>query len=231
MKLSKIKRDSLIFLTILIINSGIAPSLTILILSNRIENSSRIRTSQAGDNFTVSAFLPKLIWIEAQLNLNITSNETGQIFCVFFETSGQLSFNTVNRTVDLIGGNASQGVIIKSKPDFFTFPGVYQFTLNITGQYIYSESFEVIFAMGYSLLILFLIIFIVSLIIIITRKSKVEEKKAASVTSTVSVGDAPAGKIKCPECHKAIEEGLTFCPDCGARIPEFLRYNPNTSGI
>jgi len=212
-------------------SAGIAPSLTFLSLSNRIEDNSKIKTSQAGDNFTVRAFLPKLIWIEAQLNLNITSNETGQITCVFFETSNQGSFNPVNRTVDLLGGNASQMVIIKSKPGFFTFPGVYQFTLNITGQYMYSENFEIIFAMGYSLMILFLIVFIVSLIIIIKRRSKVEEKETVGASSTVSVEDAPLGKIKCPECHKTINEGLTFCPDCGARIPEFLRYNPNTSGI
>jgi len=28
----------------------------------------------------------------------------------------------------------------------------------------------------------------------------------------------PSGKIKCPDCEKIIEEGLTFCPECGKRF-------------
>ncbi|MBD3342189.1 MAG: hypothetical protein GF353_24015 [Candidatus Lokiarchaeota archaeon] len=43
------------------------------------------------------------------------------------------------------------------------------------------------------------------------------------------ISEIPSGKIKCPDCNKLIDEGLTFCPECGNRIPEFLRFNPNST--
>lgn len=199
------------------------------------EGNLEIRPSQLGDNFTINSFFPKILWIEGQLILNISSNQTGQIYCQFSEVTGRAGFSNVNLSVDLIGNNISQTIKIISRPNILTLPGMYQFVLNITGLHTFSESFEAILIMGYGLLIITSIIIIVSLIIVLTRpgKTKEEELKLATPSEhgSLSVSTAPAGKIKCPECHKTIDEGLTFCPECGARIPEFLRYNPTSSGI
>lgn len=51
-----------------------------------------------------------------------------------------------------------------------------------------------------------------------------DKKKQKSKKSKV-----PSGKIKCPDCEKVIEEGLTFCPDCGNRIPPWAKFNQDSS--
>ena len=52
-----------------------------------------------------------------------------------------------------------------------------------------------------------------------TNKKKKKSKKSK----------VPRGKIKCPDCEKVIEEGLTFCPDCGNRIPPWAKFNQDSS--
>jgi len=51
-----------------------------------------------------------------------------------------------------------------------------------------------------------------------------DKKKKKSKKSKV-----PSGKIKCPDCEKVIEEGLTFCPECGNRIPPWAKFNQDSS--
>jgi len=238
MKISGIKPKSLMLLLFFLIPFISNVYITIENNNSTIfykrEDNLDIRPSQLGDNFTINSFFPKILWIEGQLKLNISSNQTGQIYCHFSESTGKAGFNSVNISVDLIGNNISQTVEIISRPSILTLPGMYQFILNITGLHNFSESFEVILILGYGLLIITSIVIIVSLIIVLTRRKTTEEEMKLATFSkpgSMSIGTAPAGKIKCPECHKAIDEGLTFCPDCGARIPEFLRYNPTSSGI
>ena len=51
-----------------------------------------------------------------------------------------------------------------------------------------------------------------------------DKKKKKSKKSKI-----PSGKIKCPDCEKVIEEGLTFCPECGNRIPPWAKFNQDSS--
>ncbi|MFX0059238.1 MAG: zinc ribbon domain-containing protein [Candidatus Hodarchaeota archaeon] len=188
-----------------------------------------INISQVDGNFSIESFFPKLIWLEGQLRLNISSNQTGQIYCSLNELSGNAGFSNVNETINLIGNNVSQTFVLRTKPSFLTFPGIYRFDLNITGLYTYNESFEIVLAMGYSLLTIISIAFTIGLIMIIYKhKSATKLKSTSKVIEAGTLGTSSgiSGKIKCPECNKIIDEGLTFCPECGARIPEFLRYNP-----
>jgi hypothetical protein len=193
-------------------------------------NNDLIELNQAGSNFSIETFFPKLIWLEGQLRLNISSNQTGQIYCSLIELSGNSFFSNVNQTLNLTGNNISQIFILKTNANFFTFPGTYQFELNITGLHTYNESFEVTLAIGYSLLTIIIISFTFGLIfILIKHRTKYKKKPTSGVTEIPELqvsGTGISGKIKCPECSKTIDEGLTFCPECGARIPEFLRYNP-----
>ena len=81
-------------------------------------------------------------------------------------------------------------------------------------------------------IILLLIITIFGIGIIIISKKQIGDKNKSSVTSLVDeteteVVQIPSNKIKCPECKKEIDRGLTCCPDYGVSIPKFLRYHPS----
>ena len=192
--------------------------------TKNFDNLHEIKSSQSGTNQTVSTFLPKLIWWEGNLRLEIVSNQTGQIQCFLREISGN-SFITLNKMINISVINQTQVFFLKIYPHLTTFPGVYIFRLNLIGFITYYEEFEVIFGLGF---IPFVSIFgasLVSIIYILIKKPKKYEKPQDS-SSVVDSSDFLIGKIKCPNCHKTIREGLTFCPECGDRIPEFLRYNP-----
>lgn len=193
--------------------------------------SSELKTSQAL-NFTVTSNLHKLIWIEGQLNLILTANETGLITCEFKDSNNGNYFTQVNKIVNLTGSNEAQAIRLKFYPHLTTLPGKYNITLNITGFYNYTENFDLILGMGYIILISVLTIFGIGLIIIFVKKKDLKTVKPISVSTEESIvselEEVPIRKIQCPECKKLIDEGLAFCPECGSRIPEFLRFNPNS---
>lgn len=187
-----------------------------------------IALSQGGINTTISTFFPKLIWMEGNLQLEITPNQTGQVLCDFREIS-ESAFTSYNSLIDIVNVNHTQVFIIKVSPYITTLPGVYMFRLNLTGMVVYYEEFEVIFAIGFLPLILIFGVGLISIISILIRKNKGTEKVQEEIQIT-DVSSPLIGKIKCPSCRKQIQEGLTFCPECGDRIPEFLRYNPVSGG-
>lgn len=193
--------------------------------------SSELKTSQAL-NFTVTSNLHKLIWIEGQLNLILTANETGLITCEFKDSNNGNYFTQVNKIVNLTGSNEAQAIRLKFYPHLTTLPGKYNITLNITGFYNYTENFDLILGMGYIILISVLTIFGIGLIIIFVKKKDLKTVKPISVSTEESIvselEEVPIRKIQCPECKELIDEGLAFCPECGSRIPEFLRFNRNS---
>ena len=191
--------------------------------TNNYDNLHRINSSQSTNNLTVSTFLPKLIWWEGGLQLEIISNQTGQILCFLRETSGNFSY--LNETINISTINETQIFILRFYPYITTLPGVYTFRLNLTGIITYYEEFEVILGVGFIPTLAIFGTGIVFIVYILVRKTKKSEKIEPSSLVIDSSGSL-IGKIKCPNCHKQIKEGLTFCPECGERIPEFLRYNP-----
>ena len=196
----------------------------------------KLKTSQVPGNFTVAATLHKLIWIEGQLTLILTANESGLISCEFKDSQDGLFFTSINKMINLTGNSVTQTVHVTFIPLLTTLPGNYDFTLEITGFYEYSESFEIILGMGYVIFLLIISIFGIGVIIILAKKGGEKLVKSVVVVPDDSIPsdaiDVPISKISCPECKKLINEGLTFCPECGSRIPEFLRFNPNSpSGL
>jgi len=196
--------------------------------------SSKLNTNQV-NNFSVTSSLHKLVWIEGQLNLFLISNESGLINCEFKDSNNGKYFTQVNRITNLTGFNQIQVIRLIFHPHLTTLPGRYNFTLNITGFYNYTENFELILGMGYVIIILILMIFGIGLIIILVRKNEGIITKPGSSSTEGSIPseliEAPSSKIQCPECKKLIDEGLAFCPECGIRIPEFLRFNPNSPRV
>lgn len=181
-------------------------------------------SSQGTNNHTVSTFLPKLIWWEGNLQLEILSNQTGQVQCYLREISGD-DFMALNKMLNVSIINQTQVFMLKFYPYLTTLPGVYIFRLNLTGFITYYEEFEVIFGLGF---IPFVSIFgtgLIFIIYILVKKTKKSEKPESS-NIIIDSGEPLIGKIRCPECRKQIQEGLVFCPECGNRIAEFLRYNP-----
>jgi hypothetical protein len=161
----------------------------------------------------------------------ITANESGIINCEFKDSNNGKYFTSVNLTLSLTGNNESQNLRLTFHPHLTTLPGKYNFNLNITGFYNYSENFEIILGMGYIIMLIIIMIFGIGIILILVKK-----KDSISVISITSPSEEtipseqaqiPSRKIQCPECKIFIKEGLTFCPECGIRIPEFLRYNPH----
>ena len=55
--------------------------------TKNFDNLQEIKSSQGSSNQTVSTFLPRLIWWEGNLRLEIISNQTGQIQCFLREIS------------------------------------------------------------------------------------------------------------------------------------------------
>ena len=187
------------------------------------------------NNFSITSSLHELVWIKGQLNLLLISNESGLITCEFKDSNNGKYFTQVNRLVNLTGSNQIQVIRLIFHPHLTTLPGRYNFTLNITGFYNYTENFELILGMGYVILILILIIFGIGLVIILVTKNEDNITKPVSVSTDSSIpselSDISGSKIQCPECKKLIDEGLGFCPECGSRIPEFLRFNPTSPKV
>ncbi|MHA1106502.1 MAG: hypothetical protein ACTSPN_12410 [Promethearchaeota archaeon] len=193
------------------------------------ENQSVIHTSQGTQNFTIDTYLPSLIWVDPQLRLNISANQTGQIQCFFRETPGPQFFSSGNYSLSLAGNNISQIFYLQVIPLITTLPSVYQFSLNITGAFSYNEDFEIVYGLGIIPLVsVFSTIIIIPIIILVKKSKGVKDEKMEEITYSDKFEPTMpsiAGKIHCPKCRKTIDEGLVFCPECGERIPEFLRYN------
>lgn len=172
--------------------------------------SSDLKTNQAL-NFTVTSSLHKLIWIEGQLNLILTANETGLITCELKDSNNGNYFAQVNKVINLSGSNEVQSIRLTFYPHLTTLPGKYNFTLNITGFYNYTDNFDLILGMGYIVLSSVLLIFGIGLIIIIVKKKEVTVEKPISTTTTETIAseleEVPIRKIQCPECKRLIDEG------------------------
>ncbi|MFX0155369.1 MAG: hypothetical protein ACFE9Q_12675 [Candidatus Hodarchaeota archaeon] len=181
-------------------------------------------------NFTVLSDIYKLIWIEGQLTLTLTANESGIIFCEFKDSNNGKYFSQINKTISLTGNNESQTFRLIFYPHLTTLPGRYNFILNINGIYNYSENFDIILGMGYIFLILIISIFGIGLVLILVKRKESLIKKPVSAPTEVETSSeldqVTSREINCPDCKMLIEEGLAFCPECGSRIPEFLRYRP-----
>ncbi len=199
--------------------------------STRNENP---KSAQLGPNITLNILRSGFIMVEGQVGLNITSANSGQIHCALAEEFGERYFLKINQTIVIIGDNQSHLTLIRIIPLITTFPGDYQFILNITGLFTYNEIFEVFLGMGYSLFTIVLGFLAVIIIIVVLKRKNANKSKAtkngtSSQTFQTSQSDS-LDKINCPNCKKIIDEGLSFCPECGERIPEFLRFNPNKPG-
>ncbi|MHA1438266.1 MAG: zinc ribbon domain-containing protein [Promethearchaeota archaeon] len=199
-----------------------------------------ILTQEGNSSIDIEANFPKLIWIEGQLIIKITSNLTGYIKCIFTDSQEGEFFTSALEKKKLYGQGITQTFRIISKPFITTFPGQYKFNLliyyinsdekNADEIEVYNEDFDIILGMGYFTLFSFIIIFSTALIMILTKREEIEEIKPAS--GILGGGQISPGKIKCPKCQKLIDEGLTFCPECGERIPSFLQFNSeSTSGL
>lgn len=191
---------------------------------------STIKPSQSA-NYSVECIFPKLFWLEAQIEINIISNESGLINIAIRENHLFPYFNEVNQTEILSRGNQTNTFILKTQPKIQTFPGVYEFIITINGLFDFSQSHSSLLGMGYLLLFILIGFFGIPSAIIIFKKVKISETSYVTPSEPVSYSDAqglPAGKIKCPKCGRNIPEGLVFCPECGERIPEFMRYNPSS---
>ena len=187
-------------------------------------NLNEIKTSQGISNQTVTTFLPKLIWWEGNLRLEIRSNQTGQIQCFLRQISGN-SFIALSKVINVSLVNQTQVFTLKIYPYLTTFPGVYTFRLNLIGFITYYEEFEVIFGLGF---IPFVSIFgtgFIFIVYVLVKKTK-KTKKPQDLSIAIDSSESIIGRIRCPNCRRQIQEGLAFCPECGDRIPEFLRYNP-----
>ncbi|MHA1273133.1 MAG: zinc ribbon domain-containing protein [Promethearchaeota archaeon] len=215
-----------IFYSVYIYNFKISPNYQIR--DNFIINSCADKS-----NFSISADLPKIIWFEAYLNIKISSELDGKIKCISVDSKGGKYFS-IEETVINIKKSESKTIQMKLNPHLSTLPGKYQFGLVIwyienenNSVQIYSKNFDTILIMGPLFLYCNLIIFSTAILIILTKNPSEEEIIAAQTGS--QQGIIPEHKIKCPECGKIIDEGLTFCPECGNRIPEFLRFGPGSS--
>ena len=238
MYLNKNKYNSIILILILVIipiicTSSIIGSKIFRDLHQNEKIGFNLKTSQYVEGFSVSSTLHKLFWVEGHLTLTLVANESGTITVEFTDSLNGNYFTQINEDVILMGNNEVQVVQFKFLPHITTLPGNYNFTLNITGLYNYTENFEIILGLGYVLLLLITTIFGVGVIIILTNKKGIEKPKVTILTTSdnsmsSNINEISISKIGCPECKKLINEGLTFCPECGARIPEFLRFNPNS---
>ena len=186
-----------------------------------------LKSSQLGSNITVDIIKPELFMVEGHIWMNITSENAGNVHIALTEQSGDPYFVKINQSLGIVGSNESQEIIIRAIPLITTFPGKYHFTLNITGLFIYSESFDMFLGMGYSVFTIVLgFIAVISILYILKRRNANKLKAFQGEPPSKSSQTVMVGKISCPKCKKMIDEGLSFCPDCGERIPEFLRYNP-----
>ncbi len=206
--------------------------------SHIIRNQSRIKLSQSeSENITIESEISKFSWIEGILQVSFSANISGYLKITFADSKGGAYFRTVNNIVELKDDEENEIIKITIKPQLTTFPGEYEVWLFISyfekenkeedADQIYTKEFKLVLGIGYVFLLSAGIIFSTAILLILVKKESIkEEKKAPSGTSSVNL---PVGKIKCPECSKIIDEGLSFCPECGNRIPEFLRFGPKPS--
>lgn len=202
-----------------------------------------LKNSQ-GDNSNVISIeedYDSFIWLQGYFNFSLRTNLKGEIKIIFVESSsGGQFFPYYDEIESLKQGETTINKKYLIKPSWIALPGNYKFSLiiryNEEGEWeesnapqvvLFYEEFEIILGSGYLFLICALSIALTAIIIVLTQKEEDEGDKSTLPPSIQEQRGVPQGKIKCPECKKIIEEGLTFCPECGNRIPEFLKYNPN----
>ena len=194
-------------------------------------SSLKIKATQSEDNFSISMSFPRLIWIEGQLEFEIETKIEGTFKFIFLDSEGGKYFAAIQDEVELEAGSEDFKFVVR--PGLTTLPGIYKFGMVIryvddegkTTQ-IYDKDYECILGLGYLFLFSIMIIFGTAIIVILTSEEDTEGLPSSSASFS---GNIPDDKIRCAECGKLIDEGLTFCPECGERIPEFLRFSPSSS--
>ncbi|MFO7795744.1 MAG: zinc ribbon domain-containing protein [Promethearchaeati archaeon] len=222
---------SLVFISLIFTFSFLGVIYPYFQAQNLEKKKSNINISQIIPNKNVSIQFPKLIWIEAQIQISITSNESGHVNIAINDNYANIYFNKINETKILSGSNQTDTFLLKTQPKIQTFPGLYQFNVSINGLFEYTQSYEAILGLGYILMFILIGAFGIPFVYIIYKNIKKKDTSYVTPTETISYQSAegvPAGKIKCPKCGSHIPEGLSFCPECGERIPEFLRFNPSS---
>ncbi len=210
-----------------------------ILISNLIYDEDQLDTESytpiqlsAITNVSIQTSMPQLVWIEVQLKITIVSNITGTLSCNLANPGSELYFE--NKIVEQLINNDGFPLVleIRTHPSFFTLPGKYNLELIIThieSTNQFTESFEIVLGLGYTILFSLLIVFGTAVLVVLTRKQELDKEKIISAQATQKVGKVPEGKMPCPNCLSVIDEGLAFCPECGDRIPEFLRFSPSSS--
>ncbi|MBY9007366.1 MAG: hypothetical protein KGD63_11480 [Candidatus Lokiarchaeota archaeon] len=202
--------------------------------NNQKKNINNINIKQSQTvNYTVDFSFPNIFWFECQIEITFYTNQSGTINVVIDDVGATNNFNTMTQSLNLTE-NSTQTFIVKIQPKLLTFPGQYQFSIDINGLFTFNQSFGSILGLGYITGVLLFGLFCIPLIYIIIRKPKSKDN-ISSTTETKSlekqyekIEGLPSKKIMCSSCQEIIPEGLSICPECGERIPEFLRYsNPS----
>lgn len=214
------------------------------IISNKsvVDNSyqERLRSSQGTPAQNVNIEIDsssQLIWISGKIILNLDSSINGLLDILLMDTAGGAFFQPYITQEDIISTDNNRKIEIPITLQMYTFPGKYNLELRINylessgAPYHLVLSSPIYVNVGLGLPVLILILFIIGIcsVLIISKKEKIQVSTSTPGAQQPPGLQAPQGKIKCPECKKTIEEGITFCPECGIRIPEFLRYNPDSS--
>ena len=193
----------LVFISLIFIFSFLGLIYPYFQAQNLEKKDSNINISQVIPNKNVSIQFPKLIWIEAQIQISITSNESGQINIAINDNYANVYFNKINETKTLSGNNQTDTFLLKTQPKTSTFPGLYQLNISINGLFEYSQSYESILGLGYILMFILIAGFGIPFIYIIYKRVKMKQPSSISASEPISYQSSegvPAGKIKCPKC-------------------------------
>lgn len=181
-----------------------------------------------------------LIWFTGNIIIEASSNISGYLRIDLSDENGGAYFQNFQDTPPISNTSENEIYEIPILPQPYSFPGRYNIlltvdylqNLNSTDEdTILSIQLQINIGLGLPMIIVLTIVFMIAFALIITKKEVVKEDiLVGEPEKQLEIAlDAPEGKIKCPECKKTIEEGLSFCPECGKRIPEFLRYHPETT--
>jgi len=199
-----------------------------------------LRSAQAEDvegvNLEVENYT-QMILLAGKLTLSVDSSRSGYLNVILIDSEGGIFIQPYRGFHRITSSDINRLIEIPINPQIYVLPGVYELNLRIyyhesesstaEGQ-ILNTNIDVNIGLGIPILIILLFILGISTALILTKKEIPKEEMPQPTPQIPSGLEAPQGKIKCPECKKTIDEGLTFCPECGIRIPEFLRYNPDT---
>ncbi len=202
----------------------------------------KISQSEASENISVEIkSYSQLIWFSGNIVIETSSNITGFLKIDLSDGLGGSYFQNFQQIIPISNTSENEVFEIPIIPQVYIFPGMYNLSLiinyipvidSIDEDTILSSHLQINVGLGPPILIILIIIFGISFTLILTKRETIKEEILTyePEKQIEAALDAPQGKIKCPECKKIINEGLTFCPECGNRIPEFFRYHLETPG-